>query len=267
MEHDKPVTGSAPLFTHDPLNRFSNRAQDYARSRPSYPPEAIATLFQGLGDPANLTVADIGAGTGISAHLLAEQGATVWAIEPNAAMRQKISPHPCIQIQAASAEATQLPDQSIDLITCCQSFHWFNPALALTEFHRILCPGGRIALIWNERDLSDPFTQRYAEIVRQASDQQMFDRSDRKSPAALEASPLFTDFRTHTFTYAHPLDWQGLVGLALSSSYVKKVESLQTQMAKDLQTLCQQWQDQHQSPAPPTRLIYQTRVYCAENHE
>jgi SAM-dependent methyltransferase len=267
------LTEAAPLFAHDPLGRFSDRAQDYARSRPSYPPEAIATMLAGLADPATLTLADLGAGTGISTQLLADQGTTVWAIEPNAAMREKIPAHPRIQVQDATAEATHLPEQSVDLVACCQSFHWFNPALALAEFHRILRSGGRVALMWNERDLSDPFTHRYTEIVRVASDQQMFDRRDRKSPANLAASPLFCNFQDYTFTYAHPLHWQGLVGLARSSSYVNKDATSQAQLATDLQALCREWSEQHQqnSPSEPTllstRLIYQTRLYLAEKKE
>ena len=69
----------------DSTTRFSTRAQSYAAFRPSYPPGAIDAALEGLGDPHGLTIADVGAGTGISARLFAERGAAVIAIEPNAA--------------------------------------------------------------------------------------------------------------------------------------------------------------------------------------
>ena len=72
----------------NPLSRFSDRAADYAKYRPSYPEEAIATIMEGLGNPSQLVAADIGAGTGISSRLLAERGVRVLAIEPNTEMRE-----------------------------------------------------------------------------------------------------------------------------------------------------------------------------------
>ncbi|MEP0818175.1 hypothetical protein [Trichocoleus sp. FACHB-46] len=40
---------TAPLHTLKPLSRFSDRAVDYAKYRPSYPEAAIALLSGGLG--------------------------------------------------------------------------------------------------------------------------------------------------------------------------------------------------------------------------
>ena len=37
-----------------------------------------------------------------------------------------------------TAEATTLPDQSVDFITAGQAFHWFEPDAARLEFKRIL---------------------------------------------------------------------------------------------------------------------------------
>jgi predicted RNA methylase len=55
----------------DSTTRFSKRAEDYARYRPSYPAEAIAAILDGFAEPR---VADLGAGTGISSALLADAG-------------------------------------------------------------------------------------------------------------------------------------------------------------------------------------------------
>lgn len=246
----------APLHTLNPLDRFSDRAADYASYRPTYPDEAIGTVLADLGEPSTLMVADIGAGTGISSRLIGDRGAKVWAIEPNAAMRDSALPHPNVENLAGTAESTGLPDHSVDLVTCCQSFHWFEPGATLTEFHRILKPGRRVALLWNERDLTDSITHAYDEILRQVSDPRFFERRDRKSAAALEASSLFINYRALTFSHHHPLTLDGLMGLAQSSSYVSREKEAIATLTQKLQTLT--------AETPIVTLTYNTQVYLAD---
>ena len=71
----------------DPTERFSDRASDYVKARPSYPTEVLTLLRAecGLGDRS--VVADLGSGTGIFTRLLLESGARVLAVEPNDEMR------------------------------------------------------------------------------------------------------------------------------------------------------------------------------------
>ncbi|MFM7423444.1 MAG: class I SAM-dependent methyltransferase [Elainella sp.] len=246
-----------PLHAQNPQGRFSDRASDYASYRPSYPPAAIDTILANLGDPAQLRVADIGAGTGISSRLLAERSAAVWAIEPNAAMRAAAQPHPDLSFQDGTAEQTGLPDQSVDLVTCFQSFHWFEPSTSLREFHRILRPAGRVALIWNDRDREDEFTNQYTDAILQAVDPVYFERIDRKASdaEALRLSPLFQDYQAHQFPNRHPLSRAGLVGLALSASYVPKSGELHDQLIQNLQQLYDSWQG--------AEMAYRTHVFVA----
>ena len=91
----------------NPTGRFTDRASDYAAARPSYPAEALDAIFAEMGDAAALTVADLGAGTGISSRLLADCGARVLAVEPNAAMREAAQAHAGVTWLAATAEATE----------------------------------------------------------------------------------------------------------------------------------------------------------------
>ncbi|NJR15781.1 MAG: methyltransferase domain-containing protein [Calothrix sp. CSU_2_0] len=116
-------TEATLLYTLDPLNRFSNRAEDYVKYRPIYPPEVINITLEGLAPASQLIVADIGAGTGIASRLLAERGVNVIAVEPNAAMREAAEPHPQIEFRNGSAETTKLPDTSVDLVTCFQALN------------------------------------------------------------------------------------------------------------------------------------------------
>src|SRR4029077_18197365 len=68
---------------------------------------------------------------------------------------------------SGTAEATTLPDQSVDFITAAQAGHWFNREPARHEFLRILKPGGWLALLWNERRTdSTPFLRAYEQLLR-----------------------------------------------------------------------------------------------------
>jgi len=252
----------SPLHTQNPIDRFSNRAEDYASYRPGYPQAAIDLILADLGQPSELVIADIGAGTGISARLFAERGAQVWAIEPNAAMREAAAPHPRVEFRAATAEQTGLADRSVDLITCCQSFHWFEPDATLTEFHRILKPAGRVALMWNERNFDDEYTRQHSEIVNAAGEQGICNHVDRKSSSPLAASPRFTNFRTHTLTSEQSLDWSSLIGLVRSASYTPKAGAAYEQMMHDLRALFDRWTQQTGSNR--VVLSYQTKLYFAE---
>lgn len=215
------MSDTPPLHAQNPTGRFSDRAGDYARHRPTYPAPAIDASLDGLGDPARLEVADVGAGTGISARLIAERGPRVTAIEPNDAMRAAGAPHTNVRWRAATAEASGLPDGSVDLVVCAQAFHWFEPERALAEFHRILRPGGRLALIWNKRDRADPLTAGYRDAIldvggEDPAEQREFD------PTLIERSGLFRDLSLAEFPHEQRLDREGLVGRAMSASYSPK---------------------------------------------
>ncbi|OKH22464.1 class I SAM-dependent methyltransferase [Chroogloeocystis siderophila] len=223
------------LYTLNPLTRFSDKATDYAKYRPSYPSEAIDVIFKGL-DTSQALVADIGAGTGISARLLAQRGVQVIAIEPNAAMRQMAELHQLVEFREGTAESTNLPNNSVNLVTCFQAFHWFNPESSLQEFHRILKPSGRLALVWNDRDHQDTFTAEYSRLVREASNNHPAE-SRLKSVEPLFANPYFVNIQEDKFAYKQELDLPGLIGRALSVSYIPNEELAKQQLIANLQQL------------------------------
>lgn len=262
--HPQPSSSVAPdlppLHTQNPLQRFSNRADDYAKYRPSYPAAAIDQILQDLGQPSSLVAADIGAGTGISSRLVADRGVKVLAVEPNTAMQAAAEPHAQVEFLSGTAENTGLPDQSVDLVFCCQAFHWFEPNVALQEFHRILKPDGRVALMWNDRDRDDELTEQYTEALRKAIDERYLERLDRKASTAesLQHSSLFKNYSAYVFVNAHPLDRAGLVGIALSASYVPKTGAKYEQLVLDLQHLYDRWL-QRGSVA----LSYRTNLFLA----
>ena len=154
-----------------PTERFGNRVDDYVRYRPSYPEDLLSALLQKTSF-AGKDVADVGSGTGIFSGLLAGLGGRVTAIEPNDAMRaaaeSRLQGVPGYRSRKGTSEAIPLPDQSVDLITAAQAFHWFDRSLTKVEFQRVLRPAGWVALVWNERQVEgSPFLLEYEQFLRE----------------------------------------------------------------------------------------------------
>lgn len=260
MEQDATQLDATPMYQMNPTSLFSGRATDYAQYRPRYPEEAIATILEGLDNSRQLVAADIGAGTGIASRMLADRNVRVIAIEPNSEMRQAADSHPLVEFREATAEATHLPDASVDLVTCFQSFHWFNPSATLLEFQRILKSSGRLALVWSVWDTNDAFTREYNDLVFQASNNRpgLPNRDSRVS--TLLESPHFHNVRHCSFAYRQQLDLAGLTGLALSQGFIPHSGQEQQQLVTDLQKLYEQGADSRGNVC----LVYQTDVYLAD---
>jgi SAM-dependent methyltransferase len=138
---------------------FGGAAADYASGRPHYPREAL----EWATPPGARRALDLGAGTGILTADLLELGLEVTAVEPLAEMRALIPPaaHPL----DGTAEAIPLGDAEVDAVFVGQAWHWFEGTKALAETRRVLRSGGRLVLMWNLLDTSDPLTRTIADIV------------------------------------------------------------------------------------------------------
>jgi SAM-dependent methyltransferase len=198
-------------------DRFTERVNDYIVARPSYPPEAIAAMLAGLEGRTNLVVADLGAGTGISSRVIADAGTHVLAIEPNAAMRNAAKPDPRIEWIDGTAEATTLDAASVDIVAAFQAWHWVDHPLATIEARRIIRPGGRLVVVFNERDERDPFTAGYGNIVRKYAT----DATEERRARALAHAAAIDPARTSRLEFANGqlLDRAGVHKRTESSSY------------------------------------------------
>lgn len=203
---------------------FSAKARDYALSRPDYP----AALYEELQARGCLgpgaEVADVGAGTGLFTRGLLARGCRVAAVEPNEAMRREADAefrgHPGYRGVAGNAEATTLPDASVDLVIAAQAFHWFDIERAPREFLRILRPAGRVALIWNDRRIAAPLHQALEDIFVEfggARRDAVLAHEDRAQvPRFFGGAPT----ESLEFPHEHQLDADGLLRLVLSRSYM-----------------------------------------------
>ena len=217
----------------DSVSRFGNRAQSYAAFRPGYPPEAIDAVLAGLGPPPTLTIADVGAGTGISSRLFARRGAKVIAIEPNLRMRSQAEPDPNVEWREGTARHTALPDASVDLIVACQAFHWFATIEVMSEFARVA--RRRAAVLQYERDERDAFTKDYSEIVRAYATDDTEAMRER-GLAAFARFPEARISRTEAFSLQE-MDREALLGRAASSSYLPASGAPAEALRRDLNQL------------------------------
>ncbi len=208
----------------DATTRFSNRVADYVRYRPGYPDELVRTLQVEAGLTPDSIIADVGSGTGISSDPFLRLGCTVFGIEPNAEMRHaaetRFVGQPHFHSRDALAEATSLPDASVDLVCAGQAFHWFDMVRTRTEFARILRPDGLVALFWNSRRTdTTSFLKAYESLLIEfATDYQQVNHTN------IDAAVLsrFFDggpFEVRSFPSFQEFDFNGLRGRLLSSSY------------------------------------------------
>ncbi len=198
---------------------FSTAAEAYERGRPGYPEEAVAWIAERLGIGPGKDVLDLAAGTGKLTRALLPFGARVIAIEPIDEMREQLfAALPDVDAFDGTAESIPLPDESVDAITCGQAFHWFRTDEALREMHRVLRPGGGLALVWNIRDLSDPLQARIQEILAPHGAEV---RSHRNiEPTELLGGDLFGPVETRSWPYVQRLSRAHLVDRIASTSYI-----------------------------------------------
>lgn len=210
---------------------FGAKLGDYLSGRPGYPP----ALFEGLMVAGVLSsasqVADLGAGTGLLTLELLKRASSVVAVEPDEDMRaaadRRLGSFAGYRSQAGTAEATGLPDASVDLVVAGQAFHWFDPAETRRETLRILRLGGWAAWIWNERRLEDPLQGELDRLF------DAFGRSRRSAFQAMADRPRLeayfggSPFEELRLPFEQSLDLSGFVSLAFSRSYMPPRHSLE----------------------------------------
>ncbi len=248
------------------VERFSNRAESYARYRPGYPPEILELLATECGLSPQSVVADVGSGTGKLSEIFLQFGNTVFAVEPNPSMRKVaeslLGAKSRFKSVDGSAESTGLASGSIDFITAGQAFHWFDLEKTRPEFARVLKPSGWAVIIWNERRLdSSPFLQAYEKfLIEHGTDYQQV----RHENVVAEIDKFFAPQKAmlKIFENLQEFDFEGLAGRISSTSYTPEpgTEAFLA-MLKSLREVF----DKH-ATAGQVVFEYQTKVYYGRLH-
>jgi ubiquinone/menaquinone biosynthesis C-methylase UbiE len=208
------------MSVHRAARAFGGAAASYDRARPEYPPEAVDWLARTLDLRPGRTLLDLAAGTGKLTRPLARTRARVIAVEPAAGMLDRLrAAVPEAEALEGTAEAIPLAGGSVDAITVAQAFHWFANDDALAEMQRVLRPGGRLALVWNRRELSAPS---HAELDRLFAPYQGDVPRHRHGTwrAAMDATERFDPLATAEFAFEQRHDVAGYVERAASTSFI-----------------------------------------------
>ena len=178
-------------------------------------------MVERLGLESGKRVVDVGAGTGKLTRQLVPSGARVFAVEPLAEMRAQLEASvPEAEALAGMAEALPLEDGGVDAITVASAMHWFDTGRTLSEFHRVLRPGGGLAILGNARDLADALQAAVQAIIGQYLPK--LDELLAWNPE-LEASPLFGPLETTEISWEQLLDAEGLAERIGTISYVARL--------------------------------------------
>jgi len=207
----------------DSTLRFSSRVENYVRYRSGYPSQVLDVLKNDCKLTPRSIVADIACGTGIFTRMLLDHGNKVVGIEPNREMREAaerlLAAYPNFSSIAGTAEATTLPDESVDFATAAQAAHWFDLPRARREFSRILKPGGWAVLIWNERSTDTTcFLRAYEQLLMiYGIDYQQVRHENTTDNIGSFFAPF--PFEQRIFEMQQNFDYAELEGRLLSSSY------------------------------------------------
>ncbi len=251
---DPPVAADRAL-----LGRagFETGAEIYERARPEYPAEAVAHLEVTTGITVGSRVLDLAAGTGKLTRRLHADGADCLAVEPSAAMREVFHQTvPGVAVAGGTAEMVPVATGTMDAVVVAQAFHWFDPPRALPEIVRVLRSGGWLALIWNERDESDPVM---AELVRISKwDLCQPYPMGRDFGATIDASGLFGAVQRTKFGFVQTLDLAGFVDQVATRSYVRVLPE------QERRALLAQVEAFGATLGDPIAVPYITDLFCAQ---
>ncbi|HJA37443.1 MAG TPA: class I SAM-dependent methyltransferase [Candidatus Brevibacterium intestinigallinarum] len=184
--------------------RFGDVAQAYDRVRPRYPAGIYDWIDERVAGPASAV--DVGAGTGIFGVGLTDRGWAVTGVDPDPDLL-RLHPEPAL---VGTAEDLPLADESHDLVTVAQAWHWLDPPRASAEFLRVLRPGGAVAIVLNQLDVRVDWVLRLARIMH---------AGDVYRPAWRPELPGFGPVESTTVPFATEVTIDEVVELARTRSY------------------------------------------------
>lgn len=238
-----------------PSTRGFTGADVYERGRPDYPAAAVQKIVERFGLGPGKTLLDLAAGTGKLTRLLVPSGASLIAVEPLPEMRSELTRRvPRVTAMAGTAERIPLADGYVDAVTAASAFHWFREEQALREIHRVLAPGGGLALVWNARDERNPVQHALSEVIDPLRGESP-ERRQRNWRAMLAESGLFERCERSLFEHEQLVDEQGLVDRVLSISFIATApRSVRADAETRVRAIAR-------AAEQPIRLPYMTELY------
>ena len=143
---------------------FDSIAEDYDRSRPSYPDRLVDDLITLADIGERSRVLEIGPGTGQLSVLLAKGGASLLAVERGPKLaevaRRKLSRFEHADVVVADFDRWEASPASFDVVVAATAFHWLAPSTRVARCAALLRLGGSLAIVqtrWGVAQGDDPF--------------------------------------------------------------------------------------------------------------
>jgi ubiquinone/menaquinone biosynthesis C-methylase UbiE len=226
------------------VNRFSGFEDDYNRYRPEAPQKVVELLTTYLGRRPH-AIADLGCGTGLSTFIWKGHADRIVGVEPNDDMRGKATSKLALTADSDKSESIsfvkgysdqlELADESIDIVTCSQSFHWMEPVGTLNEVGRVLKDGGVFAaydcdwppvIHWEVEAAYERLIAKSETVIAELiPEQDRAVKADKEQHLGrIRASGKFKYAREIVFHNMERCDADRYVGIALSQGGVRVVQ-------------------------------------------
>jgi SAM-dependent methyltransferase len=182
---------------------FGEVADEYDDVRAGYPTALVDTIFDYCGVVPDVMV-EIGAGTGKATVAFAARVPSVTCVEPDPSMamvlRRRLGS--AVEVDVCRFEDWRAPQGGVPLLACAQAWHWMDPDRRLSLAYQALAPGGVLALFGHAYSFVDPDLRADVDDAYHRLAPELSEAGVRPVPTTAEPndSPLFTDFRTATFT-------------------------------------------------------------------
>jgi SAM-dependent methyltransferase len=200
-----PLSDGRYLFGNDPVA--------YANARPAYPVELYQRLQARCGLGPEISVFEIGAGTGLATQQLLALGVSrLLAIEPDPRLagflRARFSSSQ-LEIDQSTFEEAKLQEAQFCLGVAATSFHWLDQRSALAKVYRCLRPGGWWAMWWTHFGSCEPDAFQLAtdHLFVQTPDSPSGGGKERP-PFALDRQSRLQDLTTSGFNQAEVELWR-----------------------------------------------------------
>ncbi len=223
---------------------WGRTSEDYAKYRDIYPREFYEKIFSRRLCVDGQRVLDLGTGTGVIPRNMYEYGAKWTGIdisEKQIAQAKRLSEGMDIDYYTVSAEETDFPDCTFDVITACQCFWYFDTPESLPNAETARQAAGAVYGMAAERGQVSG-----GERARSAEIQSQMERRGRDRPPIHIPDCYFDKFKP-VYNEEYPLlvpftreSWNGRmkacrgVGASLSESEIVQWEREHTKMLKRL---------------------------------
>lgn len=132
---------------------WGRASENYAKYRDIYPMEFYEKLIELEIGTRGQNVLDLGKGTGVLPRNLYQHGANFTGVDVSPeqikqAKRLSKQDNMDITYFSTPSEGIDFPENSMDVVTACQCFMYFDPSILIPKLERVIITGGKLAILF-----------------------------------------------------------------------------------------------------------------------